>query len=252
MQNGTDKLSRARQVLAGMETAWRGDGRAAGWTIPFSIAAINRNLSTGGITAPSLHEVHGGAGNGAASGFALWLAGLALARVTGPVFWIKSARGGDTDALYPPALNPQIRDKLIITETQQRRDVLWAFEEILVSGQAACVIAEVPEMDMTAARRLQLASERGHGLAIALCRSGYRSGAGAGVGPKTNNSVARTRWRVGTCQEGWKLELIGGRGVRPGEWRVKHDATALSLHLVSAPSDRPLPTNQPKYQHAAA
>jgi protein ImuA len=235
------KLTHARQVLAGVEKVWHAAGGASGWTVSFSLAAINNNLSQGGITAPSLHEVYGTIGNGAATGFTLWLAELALGQTSGPVFWIKRARGKDNDALYLPALSPQLQEKLIVSEAQNQRDVLWAFEEILNSGQAACVIAEIDGMDLTTARRLQLASERGRSLALALCQTG--------TGQKTHNSVARTRWRARTCRGGWNLELMGGRGVRPGEWRVKQDATALSLHLVSASGDGPLPNG---HQHAAA
>jgi len=241
MQAGSGKLARARHVLAGTERTWCEAGREVGpdrrWTASFSLAAIDKHLSMGGINAPSLHEVHGGVGNGAASGFVLWLARLALVQMPGPVFWIKAPTGGDHDALYPPALEDGVRDKMIMIEARQRRDVLWAFEEILNSGQAACVIAETDHMDLTAARRLQLASENGHSLAIALCQSSPDTKAG--------NSVARTRWRVATRQDGWSLELLGGRGVRPGEWKVKRDATTLSLHLVSASGDRPVSDHHP-------
>jgi len=255
MMNQPDKLSHARRVLAGVEKS--GAAAGPGWTASLSVPVIDDCLSMGGIIAPSFHEVHGGAGsdaennsgngtgNGAASGFALWLAGLAMMRAAGPVFWIAAPHVHDSDSLYPPALDNRLQETLIMVEARQRRDVLWAFEEILASGQAACVIAETGQVDLTAARRLQLASERGRSLAVALCRSGPSTKAGAAPG----NSVARTRWRVGTCRDGWQLELMGGRGVRPGEWKVrpKIDATAFSLHLVSASGDG----SSAEHQHAA-
>ena len=241
MLKNSDRLGHARRVLAGVETGWRAVGSNSGWTIPLSLPAIDACLGSGGITVPALHEVHGGAGNGAASGFALWLAGRAAAQAAGAVFWISAPGIGDADALYPPALPRSLQNRLVMVGARQRRDVLWAFEEILVSGQAACVIAETPGMDLTAARRLQLASERGRSLAVALCRPKK-----TGQPMKAGNSVARTRWRIATCRQGWQLQLMGGRGVRPGEWKVipKTDATAFSLHLVSASGDGPLPQQQ--------
>jgi protein ImuA len=235
MQNTLKKISHARHLLAGVENSWR-DAGGSGWTASLMVPVIDGSLSVGGITAPSLHEIHGCVGNAAASGFALWLAERTAARTAKTIFWITAPKLSDSGTLYPPALRAHLNDRLIVVEAGNRHDVLWAFEEILTSGQAGAVIAETSDINLTAGRRLQLASERGQSLAIALCRTGQETG----------SSAARTRWRVGTCREGWNLELLGGRGVRPGEWKVKYDAAALSLHLVPPSGDG---SKQPPKRH---
>jgi len=226
------RLDYARRLLTDIERSRHTTGNRAGWIIPLAIPAIDSCISMGGINAPALHEIHGRIGNGVATGFALWLARQALTHRNGSVFWISAPHVADSDTLYLPALDGELQDRLTLIEVRHRRDILWAFEEVLNSGQAAAVIAETTEINLTTARRLQLASEQGHCLAIALCRSG------ADVKPA--NSVARTRWRGTSCREGWLLELVGGRGVRPGAWKVQHNATTFSLHLVSPTGDGPL------------
>ncbi|MDV7341256.1 hypothetical protein RYZ26_16730 [Terasakiella sp. A23] len=131
----------------------------------------------------------------------------------------------DGGRLYPLSLPASFQKRLHFITPRSERDVMWSFEECLASGQASTVIAEVSHLDLLSSRRLQLACEKGQSLGLALCQNSL------GL---HQSSAARTRWRIaGAASQNWKLELLGGRGVRPGKWTVKYNETTLSLSLVS-------------------
>jgi protein ImuA len=149
--------------------------------------------------------------------------------------------------LYGPGLAAAGLDpaRLILATTERAADGLWAMEEGARSGVLAAVVGEVDRLSLTAARRLQLASETG-GVTVFLLRTGVPADGAA--------AVATTRWRVtsvpgsgsqpwldGSC---WQAELLRCRGGRPGTWTLSwHEGAwhhAAGDFAVAAPfRDRP-------------
>jgi protein ImuA len=137
----------------------------------------------------------------------------------------------------------------------QQDTALWTCEEVAKSGQVGAIVIETTDYDLTTARRLQLACEKG-GTRIIVLRPAHR-----GLG----TSSAWTRWQISpvaqrhihSIQEQQtpsdqnshiatspstgnihQLSLIGGRGVRPGSWKVKADAATFSLSVVDPLENR--------------
>ena len=191
--------------------------RAEAGTIPLA-EAIDAALPGGGLARAALHEVLA-AEPGAAAGFCA----LALARATdggnaGPVLWI----GPDPDA-WPPGLaryglSPA---DLVMVRATRPADGLWAMEEALRCPAVAGALLMLTDIDLTAARRLQLAAEAGGALGLLL-----RPDTGE-AGP----SAALTRWRVDALpglggsahalgDPRWRLDLQRCRGGQPQGWNV--------------------------------
>ncbi|MCC9625665.1 protein ImuA [Thalassospira sp. MA62] len=175
---------------------------------------------------------------------------------TKPVFWIRQRRALDQGGFYPLCL-PQYRsdpDALMLTVDQQQT-ALWACEEVARSGQVGTVLIETTDYDLTTARRLQLACESGESRIIVM-RPAPRSctfGHHRGLPP----SSAWTRWQISPDIPNSKdaqthatpsyidptgnyhhLSLIGGRGVRPGSWKVKTDAATFSISVADPLENR--------------
>src|SRR5262249_54113146 len=138
----------------------------------------------------------------------------------------------------------------------------WAREEGLRCRALAAVLGELDDLDLTAARRLQLAAETSGVTGFVLHPEG---------GPPAQ-SVAATRWRVTASpaspaghgvhpsflrpppEDGgkwlrparWQVELLRCRGGRPGRWLIEwtkggwRDA-ADPVALAAALRDRPDP-----------
>lgn len=220
----SDRLEYARNLLQKTVQSWSPD--PTGDTVPFSlgIAEIERHLSAKAGFATSLHELYSQIGCGGREFYATLFARLFFNTDNRIIFWITSSSHGDNARLYTLSFPPDLQARLHLITPKRERDTLWCFEECLASGQACAVIAEVPHLDLLSSRRLQLACEKGQSLGLALCQNSL------GLQQKT---AARTRWRVaGAPHQHWKLELLGGHGVRPGCWNVKYDETALSLSLA--------------------
>ncbi len=179
-------------------------------TVPLA-EAIDATLPGGGLARAALHEVLTG-DSGAATGFAA----MVLGRTGGPVLWI----GPDPEA-WPPGLarfglSPA---QLILVQARRTTDALWAMEEALRCPAVTGALLALDEIDLTAARRLQLAAEAGGALGLLLR-------------PNTDDpapSATLTRWRVaslggtGTAphQLGdprWQLDLLRCRGGTPQSW----------------------------------
>lgn len=228
------------------------DGVAGGRTVPVGLPALDQALPGGGLALGALHEIlRPAAEDGAADGFAAVLLACLARAAEAPVLWI----AGDDD-LYPPGLAGfgLTPERLILARAQRRADRLWAAEEAARAAEGgaalAAVLAEVPQLDLVASRRLHLAAEAG-GAALLL----LRPAAGAGT------SVAVTRWTVdampgapdvlapGIAEPGvgrprWRLELLRCRGGRPGSWTVDWLGGEAGLALAgdrhfAVPDDRP-------------
>jgi protein ImuA len=175
--------------------------------------AIDAHLPGGGLARAGLHEVLA-AEPGAAAGFCA----VILGRTNGPVLWI----GRDPEA-WPPGLaryglSPA---ELVMVRAPRAADGLWAMEEALRCPAVGGALLDLTELDLTAARRLQLAAETGGALGLLLRPDAEDAGP----------SAALTRWRInalpgsgGTAHQlgdpRWQLDLLRCRGSSPRNWTV--------------------------------
>lgn len=207
-------ISALRARIARMERAGAAEALAARGEDAVPLApAIDAALPWGGLPRAALHEVLA-AEPGAATSFAA----LALARAGGTVLWIAP----DPDA-WPPGLarfglSPA---QLVLVRAAREQDGLWAMEETLrCPAVGAALLMVRGELDLTAARRLQLAAEAGGVLGLLLRPDED------GAAP----TAALTRWRVGAIASesanshtlgdpAWSLELLRCRGGRPARWQ---------------------------------
>ncbi|MCZ4338680.1 translesion DNA synthesis-associated protein ImuA [Shewanella colwelliana] len=70
--------------------------------------------------------------------------------------------------IYPESLSMQGIDvnRLLWVDTADRKEQLWALEQILTSGASPLVLCWLDKLSVTEARRLQLASEKGTSLCV--------------------------------------------------------------------------------------
>lgn len=120
----------------------------------------------GGLPLAALTEIHGAETRdaGAASGFALALAGLLLARATqrAPLLWIGTAEiFREAGMPYAPGLRARFGiepQELLVAEAPKLPDVLWIAEEAANLKGFSAVILEIrgnpQKLDLTATRRL--------------------------------------------------------------------------------------------------
>jgi protein ImuA len=226
----------------------------------FGAMPLSPNISLGGIAPFGLHEVICCHDAGASSILAWYLAQIApgkpeqeLGRRS--VFWVRQRRAIDQGGFYhlalPINLDAGVHPLMMVVDHQAT--ALWACEEVARSGQVASVILETTDYDLTVARRLQLACESG-GTRIIVLRPVARNG-------RIPTSSAWTRWQITPVNalpstgrptgNDHYLSLIGGRGVRPGSWKVKTDATTFSLSVVDPLENRLRTTaSEDRYAHA--
>lgn len=229
-------LSALRARIARLDRS----GGAPGDGVPLG-AAIDAALPGGGLARAGVHEVLA-ADPGSAAGFcALLLARAASdgqnARSRGGVLWIAAEPDAWPPGLARFGLSPA---ELVLVAARRPADALWAMEESLrCPGVAAAllVLGDAMRLDMTAARRLQLAAEAGGALGLLL-----RPDAAAGAATAHATS-ALTRWRVaalpGTADAGphhlgdprWRLELLRARGAQPQAWDVVWRAAEARLEV---------------------
>ncbi len=167
-----------------------------------------------------VHEVMGSA----ADLFAVTVA----AHTSGAVVWIGQER--DLFALAPTSLQQFIDpSRFILVSGVTRDENLWAMQQALLCGGAACVIAELGDgPDLKTSRRLQLAAEEGGTLGIAL------------ISGRAQTSAAQTRWSCEPCAENmWNWRLTKNKSGVLGDWRVSikgEDRASRIVDLVSAPT----------------
>lgn len=187
--------------------------------------AINAALpGGGGLSRAAVHEVLA-AEPGAAAGFCA----LLLARAGGTVLWIAAEPDAWPPGLARFGLSPA---DLVLVQAPRPVDGLWAMEEALRCSAVAGALLVLRTLDLTAARRLQLAAEAGGALGLLLRPDEEDSAA----------SAALTRWRVGALpgtgssahdpgNPRWRLDLLRCRGGKPGRWHVVWRGAAERLEL---------------------
>lgn len=227
--------------------AWPVDTRVSTLGIPGIDAALG-----GGLRAGALHEVHAAsqADAGAAAGFVLGLAGRLTARGQ-PLIWFRQSMA-DREFGHPHApglaemgLDPR---RLALVMAQRTGDLLDGALQAVRGLSAGVVLLEpwgqARELDMTAARRLALATEASGATLLCLF-----------AGRDPSPSPALSRWRVAampaTAGPRWlmgrpcvRAELIRSRTGRTGEWSVEWDSdecvfrpAEISRHPAAVPAD---------------
>lgn len=234
-------LARLRARIAALEGV---GGEAVTGAVALGLPEVDAILPWGGLALGCLHEVTGvshgdGVGDGGATAFSAMLLGRLAAEARKPALWI-----GHGDLPYAPGiaalgLGPE---QMVLVRPYRAAQSLWALEEALRCRALAGVLAEVWDVDLTAARRLQLAA-KASGVPALLLNHGPASGA------------AVTRWRVGSCPSRndpalgvghwcWAVELLRcrGRGVddqgRVAAWEVEWNEQARGLRLAASAADR--------------
>lgn len=208
-----------------------------GGTVPDTAAAslplcepIGQWLPGGGLARAAVHEVLA-ADPGAATGFCAMLLARAAAGGRGSVLWIAENPDAWPPGLARFGLSPA---DLVLVQVPRPIDGLWAMEESLRCPGVAGAVLMLRTLDLTAARRLQLAAETGGGIGLLLRPDAADAGA----------SAALTRWRVGALagtgsaydlgDPRWQLDLLRCRGGRPGSWQVVWQPAAERLRLDEA------------------
>jgi protein ImuA len=170
------------------------DGPAA---LPLGASAVDRVLG-GGLVRGALHEIAaaGEAHVAAATGFAMGVAARASSspRSAGSdkhIVWVAEDMAAlESGAPYGPGLDGVgvAPERLTTVAVAQRRDLLWAMEEVLRCRAVACVVGEMRRgaLDAVAVRRLSLAAAETGALALILRAT-----------PGDDASTAATRWMVG-------------------------------------------------------
>jgi len=222
---GVDKAALVAALRARIARLDRSAAPAAG-SIPLS-GAIDAALPGGGLARAAVHEVVAEE-PGAAAGFCA----LVLARAAGTVLWIAPEPDAWPPGLARFGLSPA---DLVLVQAARRSEALWAMEESLRCPGVAGALLAVETLDMTAARRLQLAAEAGGAIGLLLRPDGAAAGATAAV----------TRWRVGALagdggahdlgDPRWRLVLERGRGAKPQMWEVTWRPAAEALEVDGAP-----------------
>ena len=174
-----------------------------------------------------MHEVLA-AEPGAAAGFCA----LLLARTGGTVLWIAAEPDAWPPGLARFGLSPA---DLVLVQAPRPVDGLWAMEEALRCSGVSGALLVLRTLDLTAARRLQLAAESRR-------RARFPPPPGRG-GIAGGASAALTRWRVGALpgtggagkhdlgDPRWQLDLLRCRGGKPGSWQVVWRGAAERLEL---------------------
>jgi protein ImuA len=200
--------------------------RSQAGVVPVS-DAIDAHLPGGGLARAGLHEVLA-AEPGAAAGFAA----IILGRTGGTVLWIAPEPDAWPSGLARYGLSPAA---LVLVRAPRPADGLWAMEEALRCPAVAGALLHLSDLDLTQARRLQLAAETGGALGLLLR-------------PDTENagpSAALTRWRINALpgesttahhlgDPRWQLDLLRCRGGTQRAWSATWRGTADRLDTEGA------------------
>jgi protein ImuA len=218
------------------------------------LSAVDAALPWGGLPLACLHQVVAGpiAFDGAATAFVCLLAAR-LSEGRGPVLWCLEA--GRDDTIHAPGLAALglTPGRLLLTRSRDGAGVLWSMEEGLRCPALGTVIGQVDRLDLTAARRLQLAAEAGGTTGLVLGRlprdrqedpllDPAMDSRAAGGAP----GAATTRWRLRTLPSRpppwggpgparWHVTLERCRGGVPRNWTLEWDDETGILSAIDTP-----------------
>jgi protein ImuA len=243
-------LSRSRNRIAVLEELRRLLPRMEGFpadrrALSFGHPTLDSHLPQGGLAFGALHEVAPEADDDMPVAFGFIAALLGRMPRDGPLLFVMSARDlAQYGRPHGHGLNGLGLDpaRMILVETADERQTLWAIEEALRSVAPAAVAGTIENFDLKTSQRLHLIAGDS-GLPLLLLRPARTREA----------SAAATRWRVGAAaavcdcfglieRRRWHLSLERCRNGRPGEWLVEFDHVAhrFSLAATVADSARPL------------
>lgn len=141
-----------------------------------------------------------------------------LMQGSGPCIWISPDR-----ILFPPGfsafgLEP---DRIIFVHVKKEKDICWAMETCLQMDGLSAVVSELPGLDFTISRRLQLAVEKS-GVTGFVLRT-HRN---------LHPTACVSRWQIsvassyhsqtlpGVTLPSWNVELLKVRGGSTGQWQL--------------------------------
>jgi len=239
-RNRAAVVDELRRLLPRLESA-AALSRLAARALPFDLAPLDAHLPQGGLTAGALHEVAPQQPGDTPAAFGFLAALLArFAPSTRPVLLVAAApvfaEHGcpHGHGLAHLGLDPA---RLILVETRNDKQALWAMEEALRSKVPAAIGGAAARLDLKASQRLQLAAAEA-GLPLLLLRPPVHDDA----------SAAATRWRIGAAEAArdrfgliertrWNVRLERCRNGRPGDWLVEFDHAAYRFSLAAALAD---------------
>ena len=235
----TEVLDELRHLLPKME-GFPAEVRV----LSFGHSALDSYLPQGGLAFGALHEIAPEAGGDMPAAFGFIAALLGRIPRGGPLLFVMSARGlAQYGRPHGHGLNGLGLDpaRMILVETADERQALWAMEEALRSAAPAAVAGAIEGLDFKASQRLHLIAGDS-GLPFLLLRSART----------TEASAAATRWRVGAIAAArdrfgliacwrWHLRLERCRNGRPGEWLVEFDHVTHRFSLAATLADPALP-----------
>jgi protein ImuA len=243
-------VQQLRRLLPGMEGARKGVQ-----ALPFGLAAIDSHLPDAGLPAGALHEIVPAAQAAFPAAIGFMAALLARLPRAFPIFLVLPAHSWRdhgwhahswrdhgwhaSGRLYGHGFNSLGLDpaRLVLVETAQRKETLWALAEALHSAAPGAVAGLIDRLDLKTSQKLQLAASD-CGVPLFLIRPAQTLEA----------SAAATRWRVGPAkaardrfgritQARWTVSLERCRNGRPGEWVVEYDHVAHRFSLAAALAD---------------
>lgn len=213
----TDMIAGLRQDILRMQGQRQVAGSLAGKVAlgPVLEAFPGKIFPTGAI-----HECisTSPAATAAASGF---IAGIlaSLMQKGGSCIWISPEK-----VIFPPGLKSFgiEPDRVFFIHLKKEKDICWAMEAALQIEGLAGVVGELPNLDFTVSRRLQLAVEKS-GVTGFILRHQPR---------KLHPTACVSHWQI-TSQASyhpdgipgvgfpcWKVELQKIRGGKPGSWEL--------------------------------
>jgi protein ImuA len=227
--------------------------------LPFGLAALDAHLPHGGLARSALHEVAPATFGDTPAAFGFLAALLARfgadpARHQRPVLFVTSPRAladhgrPHGHGLQRLGLDPA---RLILVETRNDAQALWAIEEALRSRVPAAVGGAIARLDLRTSQRLHLTAGEA-GLPLVLLRPDRADDA----------SAAATRWRIGAAEAArdrfglvtgtrWRARLVRCRNGRFGTWLVEFDHAAYRFSLAAPLADPALPRRATeKLKHA--
>lgn len=205
--------------------------------LPFRLPALDACLPQGGLSLAAVHEIVPVAAADKPAAFGFIAALLGRLPSGGPVMFVTTPADG---RLHGHGLNGLGLDprRVIIIETADEMQALWAMEETLRSGVPAAVTGWAgAKLDLLAGQRLSLAAGDAN-IPLMLLRPAGLPGA----------NVVMTRWRIISAPSRrdrfglvthwrWQIRLERCRNGRPGEWLVEFDHAAYRFSLPAAMAD---------------
>jgi len=228
-------------------------GIADGRILSFGLPALDSYLPHGGLPFGALHEISPQRGGDIPACFGFIAAMLGRMPPGEPVIFVFTRNLIGHSRLYGHGLMALGLDpgRVLLVETQDDKQALWAIEEAVRSGVPAAVVGMTgTDIDLKSGQRLNLAAGDSGRLLFLVQPEGLAS-----------LNVAMTRWRIGAqatakdrfgliARWRWHLSLERCRNGRTGEWRVEFDHAAHCFSLVSPLAHCSLP-RRPGAQHVA-